>query len=298
MSDMTKLLQAANLQHVANRHPCFSGGPNINHGRVHLPVSPTCNIQCAFCKRSLNKLEQRPGVTAKLLKPLEASKIVDRALELCPDITVAGIAGPGDTLATPFAIETFRQIHKEHPELINCLSTNGLLLDQYAQDLMDVGVKTVTVTVNGVDPDILKEICLSVFQDGKQYSGVEGAEILIAAQERGIRKAAALGAVIKVNIVLIPEVNDHHIGDIAKAVSEWGASLINVIPLIPQHVFSEKREPSCEEIHEARVSAEQYLPVFRHCQRCRADACGIPGQSDVSDLLYEYREIEQTFSHG
>jgi nitrogen fixation protein NifB len=230
--------------------------------------------------------------------PGEASEIVDRALELCPQITVAGIAGPGDTLATPFAIETFRHIHREHPELINCLSTNGLLLEQYAQELIDVGVKTITVTVNAVDPEILKEICLFVRKGGKQYEGVEGANILIAAQERGIRRVAELGALVKVNIVLIPEVNDHHIEDIAIAVSKWGASLVNVIPLIPQYKFSEKREPSCEDLHAAREAAERHLPVFRHCQRCRADACGIPGQSDVADLLYDYREIEQTFSHG
>lgn len=298
MNEITQQLKKANIQHIANRHPCFAGGPNMNKGRVHLPVSPTCNIQCAFCKRSLNKLEQRPGVTARLLDPNEAEKIVDRALELCPEITVAGIAGPGDTLATPFAIDTFRKVHQKHPELINCLSTNGLLLEQYARDLIDVGVRTITVTVNAVDPEILKEICLFVRKDGKRYEGAEGAEILIAAQERGIRKASELGAVVKVNVVLIPGVNDRHIEEIAKAVSGWGASLINIIPLIPQYRFSEKREPSCEELHQARETAERYLPVFRHCQRCRADACGILGQKDIADLLYDYREIEQTFSHG
>ncbi|MBA4700606.1 MAG: radical SAM protein [Ruminococcus sp.] len=286
------------LAYVSNRHPCFGQGPNVNKGRVHLPVSPTCNIQCAFCKRSINKLEQRPGVTGKLLKPQEAADIVKKALELCPEITVAGIAGPGDTLDTCFAIDTFELISKTHPDLINCLSTNGLLLEDYAEKLVEVGVRTITVTVNAVNACILKDICLFIIYGGKKYEGLEGAEILIEAQKKGIKRAVELGAIIKINVVLIPGVNDGHIEEIAKTAAELGASFINIIPLIPQHMFADKAEPTCNDLHKARQTAEKYLPVFRHCQRCRADACGIPGRKEVADLLYDYRGIEQTFSHG
>lgn len=93
--------------HIANRHPCFSGKANAAYGRIHLPVSPVCNIQCRFCKRTFNKTEQRPGVSAGLVKPLDAVNLVRKALRLCPGITVAGIAGPGDTRATSHALETF-----------------------------------------------------------------------------------------------------------------------------------------------------------------------------------------------
>jgi nitrogen fixation protein NifB len=281
-----------------SQHPCFSGEANMTKGRIHLPVSPVCNIRCNFCKRSLNKTEQRPGVTAKLLEPQEASDLIEKALELCPHITVAGIAGPGDTLASPHALETFRLIHERYPNLINCLSTNGLLLERYANALWDAGVRTITVTVNAVYPTVLKDIVEGIVYDGKSYVGEEAAEILIEAQKRGIRKMADKGAVIKINIVLIPGINDHHIGDIARTVKEHGANIINIIPLIPQHRFSDIREPNCQDITLARAAAEEYLPVFRHCQHCRADACGIPGGEDVADLLYAYRDIASTFSHG
>ncbi len=287
------------LEKISNLHPCFSKGANVHKGRVHLPVSPTCNIQCKFCKRSFNKHEQRPGVTGRLLSPEQAAQLVDKALMLCPEITVAGIAGPGDTLATPYALDTFRLIHKRHPELINCLSTNGLLLERYAEDLLVAGVRTITVTVNAVDPEILQHICSYVLIDEKRYEGIEAAKIFIEAQKRGIQKAAGLGAVVKINIVLIPGVNDFHISEIARTVAELGASLINIIPLIPQHEMSYIEAPTCAELNEARRAAEEFLPVFRHCQHCRADACGIPGRSDLSHLLYgENQRIEETFSHG
>jgi nitrogen fixation protein NifB len=284
--------------HAANRHPCFSLGANMNTARIHLPVSPACNIQCRFCKRDFNKIEKRPGVCAELIKPWAAAALTRRALDLCPEITVAGIAGPGDTLATEDALQTFAAIHKEFPGLINCLSTNGLLLERYAEDLTDVGVKTITVTVNAVDPFILEKICSKVVSGGNVYDGIDGAAILIEAQKRGIKKAAELGLLIKINIVLIPGINGGHIGEIAKTAKEAGASLVNIIPLIPLFEFAGYPRPSCDELSAARKTAEEWLPVFRHCRHCRADAAGIPGGRDISSLLYGERRFAETFSHG
>ncbi len=93
-------------------HPCFGGHKN-NVGRIHLPVSPGCNIACKFCDRTINDVEERPGVTSKVLKPEESIGILEKALELCPEITVAGIAEPGDTLATDYALNTFRLIKEK-----------------------------------------------------------------------------------------------------------------------------------------------------------------------------------------
>jgi nitrogen fixation protein NifB len=134
--------------------------------------------------------------------------------------------------------------------------------------------------------------------DGKSYTGPEGAAILIAAQKRGIQKAAALGLLIKINIVLIPAINGNHIGEIARTVAGLGAGLINIIPLIPQFEFAGTPPPDCVELAQAREAAEAHLPVFRHCRHCRADACGIPGRGDLSTLLYGGRQFAETFSHG
>lgn len=288
----------SSLEELSKTHPCFRKNSSLSVGRVHLPVSPVCNIQCAFCNRVKNNNEQRPGVTKTVIKPEEASRVVDTALEICPDITVAGIAGPGDTLATHDAIDTFRLVHEKHPELINCMSTNGLLLERYAKELVDVGVLTITVTVNAVDPEILQHICEWIVLDGRRYSGKAGAKILIEAQKRGIAEAVKLGAVVKVNMVLIPGLNDCHVADVARTVSDLGASMMNLIPLIPQGRLSAFPIPTCAELKTARESAEEYIPVFRHCQRCRADAVGIPGSIELSDKIYRNVSAANTFSHG
>ena len=286
-----------NFSHLVKKHPCFNGEAHFKYGRIHLPVSPACNIQCRFCKRGFNKWEKRPGVSRSLLTPEEAVDVVRRALKLCPEITVAGIAGPGDTLATDHALETFELIHDQFPQLINCLSTNGLLLKEKARRLASVGVKTVTVTVNAVDPAVLKNICSHIVYNGQYLSGADAARWLILAQLAGIEKIAKLGVIVKINTVLIPGVNDRHIEEVARFTAGVGASLINIIPLIPQHEMESRPAPDCRELQAARNAAEKHLPVFRHCRQCRADACGIPGSGvDFAAELYDQEPL--TFSHG
>ena len=282
--------------HLAKNHPCLGHAPN--KGRLHLPVSPACNIKCRFCTRAFNDSEDRPGVTKQILTVEEASGAIGRAISLCPEISVVGVAGPGDSLASGHALECFAEMKKYHPRLLACMSTNGLMLPEYADSIVKTGVDTVTVTVNAVDPGILARIVEKIAYRGQILTGEEAAEILIANQLKGVSLLAAGGVLVKINAVLIPEINLEHIGEIARATSERGASVINIIPLIPQGDFAGMTVPGCDEINAAREAAEEYLPVFRHCHHCRADACGLLGR-DLSRELYRGAiNAENTFSHG
>lgn len=287
-----------NQERLRNNHPCFASKPG-NLGRIHLPVSPACNIGCRFCSRVLNDTENRPGVTAKVIKPEESIAILRKALKICPDIKVAGIAGPGDTLATDTALETFRLVDKEFPHLLKCMSTNGLLLDEKADQVIASKIDSLTVTVNAIDPEIEAKLNKFVLYHGKKYDAYEGAKILIENQLNGIRKVAKSGITVKVNTVLVPRINGSHIEQIAKTVSSLGASIYNIIPLIPTYELKDEKAPFCFEIEEARKSAGKYIDVFRHCNRCRADAVGVPGVSEFSKEVYsEDFVVSDTFSHG
>lgn len=285
-------------ERLKNSHPCFAGQKS-NKGRIHLPVSPGCNIECKFCDRKINDYENRPGVTAAIIKPEEAIEVVRKSLELCPEITVAGIAGPGDTLATDYALDTFRLIKQHFPNLIKCMSTNGLLLSERAEELIEVGIDSLTVTVNAVDPVIESQLNSKIIYHGKVYHGTEAAEILIRNQLDGIGKLAKAGTTIKVNTVLVPGINEDHVEEVARCVSEAGASIYNIIPLIPQHELAHCKAPNCSQIDKARLKASEFIDVFRHCQRCRADAIGVPGEKDFGDQIYFNRLAHKdTFSHG
>ncbi len=279
------------------RHPCFSARAHRKFGRIHLPVSPACNIQCRFCRRGFNKWEKRPGVAASLVAPEESTRIVERARRVCPELTVVGIAGPGDPLATDHALTTLRLVHERFPDMILCLSTNGLALPEKAEEIAAVGVKALTVTVNAVDADVLARICAYVRLDGVTFTGAEGARRLIAAQIEGIKKMVRLGVAVKINTVLIPGINDMGIDEIARAVSAAGASMINIIPLIPQFEFASMAAPSADSLKTAQDEAGAHLSVFTHCRQCRADACGVPGAGKDYGLEL-YGRVAPTFSHG
>jgi nitrogen fixation protein NifB len=287
------------ITEILAEHPCFSLDRPNNKGRIHLPVSPGCNIECRFCDRKINTKENCPGVTALVISPQEALEVVKESLALAPEITVAGIAGPGEALATPYALETFRLIGKEFPRLIKCMSTNGLLLEDSADEVINAGVNTLTVTINEIYPAEQAQICGRIQYKDEMYEGTQAAGLLISKQLAGIRRINAAGIAVKVNTVLVPGINDSHIADIAKAVREAGAGLYNIIPLIPRHEMSNNAPPSCLQIDKARTEAEKYIQVFRHCQHCRADAVGVPGGKDYGKRIYMNRVSQNnTFSHG
>lgn len=299
---------ARSFSELTREHPCF-GSHAARTGRIHLPVCPGCNIACRFCQRSLNYEENRPGVTGRVLKPEEACQIVEKALEISPDIKVAGIAGPGDTLASDNAFKTFELIGQRFPRLIKCMSTNGLLLNERADEVIAAGIDSLTVTVNAVDPQILVQLNDYVVWHGKKLEGIEGAKILIQNQLEGIKKIAEAGITVKVNTVLVPRINGNHIAAIAQAVAEAGADKYNIIPLIPTAKLKDEPAPNCAQIEEARRAAGEYIEIFLHCNHCRADAAGVPGMSEISKELYkgfgagaeagtEAPAFEENFSHG
>jgi nitrogen fixation protein NifB len=261
-------------------HPCF-GGNHQKNGRMHLAVAPRCNIKCGYCTRLHDCAnESRPGVTSRLLTPEEALIKVREVMAgeiLGPMIKVIGIAGPGDPLANEETFTTFRMIGEEFPHLMKCLSTNGLLLPERIDELEALGLHSLTVTLNTLDPSVGARIYSHVGYRGKRYSGEEAARILIANQLEGLRRAAGYGMTIKVNTVYIPGVNEAQIPLIAAKVKELGAAVMNVMPLIPQADFAGVTPPTPEEIAAVQTANEKLIGQFRHCRQCRADAVGLIG---------------------
>ncbi|MFW5693191.1 MAG: hypothetical protein ACOCWL_03150, partial [Thermoguttaceae bacterium] len=64
-----------------SRHPCFHADGRRRFGRIHLPVAPKCNLQCNFCDRRFDCVnESRPGVTSVILSPPQALAYLEQAV--------------------------------------------------------------------------------------------------------------------------------------------------------------------------------------------------------------------------
>lgn len=260
---------------IMNSHPCFSKEAHGRYGRIHLPVAPACNIQCRYCLRKYDCAnESRPGVTSMVLSPPEALDRVRNLVERDHRLAVIGIAGPGDPLANEATFETMKGISREFPDLILCVSTNGLALTDRIDDLMKCGVKSITITINATRPEVAERIYSWVTYRGKKFSGREAAELLVANQWTGLSNAIDAGFLVKINSVLIPDVNESEIVRVAEQAGKAGADIHNIIPLNPQAEFAHLARPTREDIHMLRLTCGMSMPQMSHCRQCRADACG------------------------
>ncbi len=267
-------------------HPCYSEDAHHYFARMHVAVAPACNIQCHYCNRKYDCAnESRPGVVSELLTPDQAVKKTLAVAATIPQMTVLGIAGPGDPLANPErTFETFRQLAAKAPDIKLCVSTNGLALPDHVEELAKHNIDHVTITINCVDPEVGAKIYPWIFWNNKRIHGREAAAILIERQQKGLEMLVAKGILVKVNSVLIPGVNDEHLKEVSKIVKAKGAFLHNVMPLIAEaehgtfYGIMGQRSPNPAELKNLQDACEGDMNMMRHCRQCRADAVGLLGE--------------------
>ena len=153
--DQLSHLPDTNREKVHN-HPCYSEQAHHYFARMHVAVAPACNIQCHYCNRKYDCAnESRPGVVSELLSPEQAVKKTLAVAATIPQMTVLGIAGPGDPLANPErTFATFRELSERAPDIKLCVSTNGLALPDCVEELSKHNIDHVTITINTVVPEI------------------------------------------------------------------------------------------------------------------------------------------------
>lgn len=296
-------------------HPCYSEEAHHHFARMHVAVAPACNIQCHYCNRKYDCAnESRPGVVSELLKPEQAVKKVMAVAAEIPQMTVLGIAGPGDPLANPErTFATFRELTERAPDIKLCVSTNGLALPAVVDELCQHNIDHVTITINCVDPDVGARIYPWIFWNNRRIKGKKGAKILIEQQQKGLEMLVERGVLVKVNSVMIPGVNDEHLKEVSRIVKQKGAFLHNVMPLIAEaehgtfYGVMGQRGPSNDELMALQDECAGDMNMMRHCRQCRADAVGLLGEDrgdeftmdkvEVMDVDYEAAMVKRKAIH-
>lgn len=285
-------------EHIRARvqnHPCYSEDAHHYFARMHVAVAPACNIQCHYCNRKYDCAnESRPGVVSEVLDPLQAVRKVKAVAANIPQMSVLGIAGPGDPLANPQrTFETFRLLAEQAPDIKLCVSTNGLALPDLVDELAKYNIEHVTITINCVDPDIGAQIYPWIYWNNKRLRGRKAAKILIERQQKGLEMLVERDILVKVNSVLIPGVNDQHLKEVSRIVKAKGAFLHNVMPLIAEaehgtfYGVMGQRSPSSEELQDLQDACAGDMNMMRHCRQCRADAVGLLGEDRGEEFTLE-----------
>jgi nitrogen fixation protein NifB len=173
-----------------------------------------------------------------------------------------------------------------------CVATNGLALADYVDELADLKVSHVTVTVNAVDPAVAEKIYAWARLKSKVYRGTDAARIILESQQEAIRRLKAKGITVKINTVIIPGINDDHVMEVARQMAAMKADIFNAIPMY--HVagtpFADIAPPAQEKVERLRKAAGSYLPQMSHCSRCRADAAGMIGEKQNDEIMNLLRQ--------
>jgi nitrogen fixation protein NifB len=271
------------------QHPCFNQAARKTAARIHLPVAPKCNVQCNFCDRRFDCLnESRPGVTSAVLTPQQAVYYLDRAMEKSPAIRVVGIAGPGDPFASPDeTLETLRLVRHRYPDMLLCVASNGLEVAAHAAELGKLRVSHVTITVNAVEPEIGARIYAWVRAGIRVLRGADGAAVLLDRQRAAIVELKRHGITVKINTILMPGINVEHAAEVASEVAALGADIMNCIPMVPVTgtPFESLGQLDHGKLAKLRQRTAEFLPQMLHCTRCRADAVGLLGAAQSTELI-------------
>ncbi len=203
-------------------------GREIDYLRVS--ITTRCNLNCIYCGKADCEKKERE-------LPAETICEIVRDFAAC-GIKKVRVTG-GEPLVRPDVCDIVRGI-RAIPEIETIgLTTNGVLLEQYAKPLFDAGLDAVNVSLDSTD--------------GSTYRHLTGADVLDKVL-RGIKAAQNAGLTrLKLNAVLMKGVNDDGAKDLI-ALAKDSPIDVRFIELMP---FS-----GVGEDNEKRVTGDEILRRF------------------------------------
>lgn len=169
-----------------------------NFGRIHdylrVSITDRCNLRCVYCMGSEDA--KTYASHWKLLHYKEILEVVRCAAEL--GVTKIRLTG-GEPLVHPDIIEITKQIRNMPGIEDLSLTTNGVLLDEFAEKLKAAGLNRVNISLDSLNPARYRKIT----RDGELEKVLQG---LDAALSHGLEP-------VKINVVLMRNCNDVEIPD-------------------------------------------------------------------------------------
>jgi len=224
---------------------------------LRMSVTDRCNLRCRYCM-------PEEGVTGlahgDVLRYEELLRIAAAACRLgIRKIRVTG----GEPLVRRGLVDFIGQLVElpEKPEI--ALTTNGLLLADFAEELKSAGLSRVNVSLDTLRPDRFKELTLR-----------DGLDKVLA----GIKAAEAAGLLpIKINVIPFANFNADEVVDFARLtlVHPWDVRFIEFMPISSDLEYAPGDGVPMKEIQEKLLSI--------------GDLEILPRQQNSSGPAYMYR---------
>ncbi len=208
---------------------------------LRISITDRCNLRCIYCMPAEGV---RPIEHKEILTYEEITRIVRVASEL--GVRKVRITG-GEPLSrknVTFLVSSIRKIHGIEDL---SLTTNGVLLANYAKGLAEAGLNRVNISLDSLRPERYREITRGG-EIGKVMAGIEAAE-----------KARLVP--VKINMVPVRGLNDDEIEEFARITlhTPYHVRFIEFMPIGARDFWSEEKYVSTDEI---RTAVERIGPLF------------------------------------
>jgi cyclic pyranopterin phosphate synthase len=211
---------------------------------LRLSITNNCNLRCIYC---IPEEDKRQGSRTDILDFDDLFLIAKLAVELgVKKIRITG----GEPLTRTGVVDFIAQLRKIDKLEDLSLTTNGVLLQKFAQSLALAGLNRVNVSLDSLNPDKYKEIT----------RGGSLSQVL-----QGIEKAENAGLVpIKINNVPIRGFNDSEIETFAKLTltKPYHIRFIELMPIGARNFWHYKKFIPVNELIDRLSKISPLKPVF------------------------------------
>ncbi|MFH2011894.1 MAG: GTP 3',8-cyclase MoaA [Pseudomonadota bacterium] len=222
----------------------------INYLRVS--ITDRCNLRCLYCMPidGISKIKHED-----ILSYEEILRIVELAVK--NGITKIRITG-GEPLVRKGVVTFVRSLSRTHGVNDLSLTTNGILLRDFASDLFDSGLHRVNISMDSLDHVKFQKITRGGDLKKVRY---------------GIEEAQKIGfSPIKINTVIIRGFNDDEVIDFAKLSinNPYHIRFIELMPIGSNIEWDEDRYISSQEAKDKIESFAKLYPIHKKDERSTA----------------------------
>ena len=209
--------------------PIFAMGPRSISALKLLRISVTdrCNLRCMYC------MPQQGMDFSPKSDMLHADQIVAVA-KAALDVGVRHLKlTGGEPTVRPDLLEIVRGLSQLKPDDLS-MTTNGLSLHRQARQLKDAGVERLTISWDSMQPKRISRIAGTSLKTDSPEERYDRGMRLLEQLQLGFDAALEAGFdKIKINTVVIGNVNDDEVADFARLTldNNWTVRFIEYMPL-------------------------------------------------------------------
>jgi cyclic pyranopterin phosphate synthase len=186
----------------------------------------------------------------------------------------------GEPLLRPSVVDLVRAIASLPQTQDLAMTTNAFLLPGMAQDLYDAGLRRINISLDSLNPETFDKIIGNRGRSRWQQTW------------QGIQAAHRVGFdPLKLNVVVIPEVNDQEVLDLAALTlgRHWHIRFIEFMPIGNAQMFSERAWVPSEELRQ-RIRERWGLTESNVRGNGPADVFQIPGALGTLGFISQMSE--------